>query len=520
MAEDEDSFFETQNLNREEAEESRIPTGYWQDEPLPAGAVKQLPPREDNVYWIPVDNLPKLRLQIEKLSKAAESTGSDPIEYVETDEGLLLRIGQRKYAEYRRVIVKGPAPKYAGWEFVAKLEHHPAGNMVYAVPAKTVDSQWYKAPSDCQHCSTQRKRNFTYLVQNDSGDVLQLGSSCLADFLGHRNPEEIAFMAELLTSLDGDVQEFAKGGGSNSLIPLMDVLVMSAACMREFGWASRMSKSPTSQRVARQLWPPRRTKYEEPDPPVHVKDVDKELAATARAWAAGLDKIEDNYLQNLHVIASEDWITPKQFGLAVSMIVAYQRAMDQQVKRDETKQKWQIEKDRKAKSQWIGEVGKRVDLKLFVYLVMPMSGQFASFLHKMYDEAGNEYSWFGSSQLDTEQWYEVKATIKAHTTYKETKETQLTRVKVIEKPVTSGDPKDYEHDQWDYRISGYTGLGKPKYVKDSSGRLIKDTFVEGQGWTTEYVTPHDAIKKTTQQNPPTDRFSDLHGEAELQLVEE
>lgn len=80
-------------------------------------------------------------------------------------------------------------------------------------------------------------------------------------------------------------------------------------------------------------------------------------------------------------------------------------------------------------SKWIGEVGERLtDLKLMVKYVNGFDGQFGfTYVYKMEDEDGNQFTWFTQKSLEQGQSYIVRGTVKKHDEFRGVKQTVLTR---------------------------------------------------------------------------------------------
>lgn len=80
--------------------------------------------------------------------------------------------------------------KAGDWTFLAKIE---AADMVDGVPRNKVSGvnlsedhakRFITTHMECEHCGINRKRNATYMVQDCNDNTLQVGSSCLQEFLG------------------------------------------------------------------------------------------------------------------------------------------------------------------------------------------------------------------------------------------------------------------------------------------------------------------------------------------------
>lgn len=88
--------------------------------------------------------------------------------------------------------------------------------------------------------------------------------------------------------------------------------------------------------------------------------------------------------------------------------------------------------EEEAKSEWVGEVGKRLDFELTVKFVTSYEGAYGTtYVHGFRDAAGNTLvhkgSWLG---LEKGQVVKLKATVKDHSTYQGVKQTLLARPKV------------------------------------------------------------------------------------------
>src|ERR1700691_1883636 len=82
--------------------------------------------------------------------------------------------------------VTGTAPKLAGWPFLATLTWEGDVLVTRCLPGYEGRVHAEKiTPHFCDHCKVDRYRNDTYLVEDESGTQLQVGSSCVKDFLGH-----------------------------------------------------------------------------------------------------------------------------------------------------------------------------------------------------------------------------------------------------------------------------------------------------------------------------------------------
>lgn len=135
-------------------------------------------------------------------------------------------------------------------------------------------------------------------------------------------------------------------------------------------------------------------------------------------WAVALEPNGNDYLHNLHVIASVGCLDYKGAGLAASMLAAFDNATQRDTKRAE------IDRMLKpaAERGFVGIVGERMTIKLrLLYPPRAIETAFgASHIHTLADETGNSLVWFASSAPDflrVGATVECLATIKAHDVY-------------------------------------------------------------------------------------------------------
>ena len=83
-------------------------------------------------------------------------------------------------------------------------------------------------------------------------------------------------------------------------------------------------------------------------------------------------------------------------------------------------------------SQWVGEVGEKIDKELKLEFSHPFISSFTGdpmCVYKFVDEFGNIYTWITNDRSDLKDGYSynIKGTIKNHSEYRDEKQTVLTR---------------------------------------------------------------------------------------------
>lgn len=326
-----------------------------------------------------------------------------------------------------------PPARFAGWTFAATIQHTENGNIVRNVPGAEVPASFRTASSACEHCRVQRRRNDTFVVQHESARYMQVGSSCIADFLGGDDASKIASQAELLASINalcesGESGEF--GGRTEPSYVLSTFLAVAAAAVRVHGWVSRSKGDfPTADCTLKALEGKLR-----PDQAFEVTPADESLALAAEVWAESisdetLEKERGDYLHNVRVVARGGSVTLRTAGIAASIIQAYNRnVMDQR--------RAEARVQASALSKYVGTPGKR---EAFSVKLDNITGYDTTFgyvtLLRFVTDDGSILIWKASNPPDLQpsqvgQRFKLTGSVKEHSEYKGAKQTLVQRCKV------------------------------------------------------------------------------------------
>lgn len=328
--------------------------------------------------------------------------------------------------QVRTITVTGQVPSFNGWQVVSRISRDTEGVVTYRTePGFEIDRQAHD-DERCDHCHSRRRRITTYVVAHtETGQIKQVGSSCLADFLGILvGPTIIEAIGSLFEDIEAPTYS---GGNSADAHPTPVVLAVAAAAVRRYGWTPRSTDNPravpTANLVETVLYSSSRHAHELSQE-LAPTEADHDTARAARAWAQAQDGGTE-YLANLKAVVLADNVSARNLGLAVSAVGAYRRAMD-------------AERDHEAAktSQWVGQVKQRDTYTLTVIGIKTREREAyhyydhgLSWLVTLADEQGNRFKWFASSEPAFEEGDTVtgKATVKKHDTYRGIKETVFTR---------------------------------------------------------------------------------------------
>ena len=449
------------------------------------------------LYRIPEHNIEPLLARIAKMNKRATKLGMEPLVFSEIGEefdlfyrrdtlfdeidmGYKIPWGKidllageslddarkrfdlhmkspQQYSLRRFVLVTvtGTLPRVNGWAMAATIQHEDGGNILRTVPGfETLLPLAYRTASTlCEHCNTNRKRNDTYILQHEDGSFKQVGRNCLADFIRSTNVSAWAESAEMLAGLDAEMGEYEEdgefGGSGRGTVyfSALDVLAKVACVVRQDGWCSRTeaknsfnAKQATVDAALLLFDPKYLAKLSERDRARYTTaDQDMERAAKSIEWAQALPSdVSNDYLWNIRVVSHRENLTHREAGLAGSIISAYLRHLEMEVKR-------QYEREN-TMNEHFGTVGKREIFTLTVTGEREIQSDYGSLtLYKFRDADGRVAAWFSSSVivlpgpdgentygLETGKSYTVKATVKKHDQYQGMAQTLLSRLQVFD----------------------------------------------------------------------------------------
>ena len=396
------------------------------------------------VYRVPIQNVAAVTDTVAKLARRAVKLGLDAPTVADAGQEIAAQHSPGEVTvgvEYHYLVLAGHAPQLAGWTFIAVLEHdHEAPEpraIIRCVPqggygetTETDLTAYRTAEARCEHCDTARRRNDTYLVQSEAGEIKQVGSSCLADFTGHPSPDAIARLAEQLADLaelaESAEREEPSGGSGPALYPTVDYLTFVAQEIRLNGWTPR-SVDPyaaTADRALDALYAAiRRQKVAEPE------TVDSEVAEAALAWVreqlSEQPRLSD-FEHNLIVVLDADYLPQRRVGIAAAAINAYRRDRERQA---------EVAED----PGHVGQIKERIEMTVTVvsvrYIDQPQ-GYGTTSLYKLRDTEGHRLAWFSSRDcLNENGTYRLRGTVKSHETWQDQSETHLTRCKVLAGPI-------------------------------------------------------------------------------------
>jgi len=407
---------------------------------------------EPNVVSIRYENLAEANKAIAKLIKKAHRYGCPDLN---------VEIGER-YTQSRKVIVRtvdgfkeiyafdywvditatGSAPRVGDYTFVARVTNDLAGVIIDAVPNQQIDPRFRIGDTHaCEHCSKKRNRKDVYVVQDESGEQVQVGKSCLRDFLGTDSPESVLRKFQWLRDFSEISDDSFGGGRIAETRSIHELLSYTSTVIRLCGWVSggEARNSDTLHSTASEvglLYRRLDTKTDK-DAIAFVKrlreennEKDDEKATQVIEYFRSLEGATSDYILNLKTLLSIDICEAGRVSYICSAIAAFNKEQD-------------IATERKAReeaaklSEFIGTVGQRIKgQKVTVQKIRVIGEGYAwgsenRVLISFVTEDGCQLSWFteGTKSLSAGDEITLDFTVKSHSTYNNAKQTLITRAK-------------------------------------------------------------------------------------------
>ena len=405
-------------------------------------------------FQVPAENVAGLKERVKEANKRAAKLGVEPI-VLTVGDGVTVSHGKANGLEVTSIwhpaTISGRTPHYDGWGFTASLELTEEGSIIRTLPGLECPPEHFERGNVCDHCGKARNRKNTYVIVHEDGRSMNVGRSCLKDFLGtgRYDPMLIAgWFSYIWEELEGDGEFFGSGGGSGAKNWNIDtVLELTGAVISCRGWVSGgmvnegKHPGPSTADICRTFLSHNKDRAsrgekelvaeirEALDATLESRKVD---AAAAIAWITGdgVDATRD-YIFSIRVLANRGWVELKDFGFACSILPSWRNAKARQ---EEDDRRANENRDAAAQSGHVGEVGKREEFSLRVNRIIEIPSQYygeeARRLHLMEDADGNRFKWWATSLglEESADFVTVKATVKSHGEYNGIKETVVNRV--------------------------------------------------------------------------------------------
>jgi len=444
-------------------------------------------------------------------------------------------------SELREIIVKqyeiqilGDPPSVDGYEFIAKIEHTPDGNILNYAPkasSKNIPTEYRTARQACDVCKTTRDRNNTFILKLEkddhqrfpekrSGDFIMVGSGCLKRFLPNISTNALIEYAEIIESIreniqkanemddfDGDLGSSGHGDWLSqdimglwlSAVYLHTGKFISKKKAQEFQTSSTIDNvfSAMHSKIGEDIEDTVHKRMREDEP---FKDKAKSLNQEFLEWIKTKDfdsLINANsdfsdFYHNLKILSKQENFKSKNSGFFSALFATFLRD------KGDFERKF-AQKKNTVDFTYFGQIGNKIKVRVRVNKIKEYESQYgrgliitmeANGVDK--DEHGQDVSKKGNLLYFTSKFElkegdeaEIEATVKNHQVNKYTQipETQITRAKVL-----------------DFITHPEKNAGKSK-VKDLKGVVRISNVYEQMDWGSNKKTYNMAFNYDITHHP-------------------
>jgi hypothetical protein len=240
------------------------------------------------------------------------------------------------------------------WALIATLRHRAgqSTSVQLARESERIDKDaWSRSEGWCEHCRKRRARRTTYLLRHVDGRLAQVGSSCLAEFIGHPHPMRVLSPTTgPHRSHRGHQRSPVSGREPVEYVDASSYLAHVAQAVLDGCFVS--ATAATRQRPA--TWSQAAAALDQGHVPgARAERRAKQALAWAREELARRDR-PDEFERRLVLVVGKDRLTRRELPTAGAIIYAYHQHLRRQIAA------------RKKAGEHIGEPGETIVASLTV----------------------------------------------------------------------------------------------------------------------------------------------------------
>lgn len=340
-----------------------------------------------------------------------------------------------KVVDFEEFELNFPKIGYDGWTFVASVSFEEGGTLVNAVPGQSLVGWTRPEAHLCEHCGTVRNRAKSFVLRNDeTGEFMQIGSSCLVMFLG---------VSPALWAVGFELPEQNREGSSfdryDPMFDLRDWIALTLAVSENgAGFVSRgkarsFEQVATVDKALSVFFPNRQFMARDREYAEMVRAAQAEAARIIEQEQDTIDAVieaglainaDSDYGMNVRVVLNSEQVTRRSLGILSSVVGILHRNNEREAERKATPK---VE-------GFLGEVKERIKgLEVTVTGMRYLEGEYGTTTLVSFRTAeGKVAKWFASGVKEFEVGDEmvIDATVKAHEQYSGQDQTMITRAKV------------------------------------------------------------------------------------------
>lgn len=266
--------------------------------------------------------------RIEKANKRLEKAGmSERITY-ELSDKYAIKTENHLYQEYIDILIEQPLIRYAGKKFLAQI--NMSEGAVTIRTGKDIDLQgWTPKEQVCEHCGIKRKRNTTYLIEDENGNRHQIGSSCVDAYLGGIGVKGLWVFS--YDPIETEDREYSNSFNDHTVKKVDTILATALHVTKKRPFISSSEIGSTADIVRTYFDPRARSGANQEDYQSKFGgfelENEKEEVENLKKYINDLPM--GDYSGNLKRIIENEYCGEKNFNLLVSAVAGYRKSQNQ-----------------------------------------------------------------------------------------------------------------------------------------------------------------------------------------------
>ena len=274
------------------------------------------------MYTLPLYAATRAQERVKSVNARAEKRGLTGRLRLEVSEPYTVRQTDEYGFSYTETVVdvtlSGVAPQFGDWTLIAAVdtvETETGQEMIIrSLPGASPVDRDALAPGRCDHCQTDRFRRYTYAVEHADGTVLQVGKTCLKDFLGHN-------VSLITPTMMEDVENALARPVDYPSVTRVIAIALAAVASRGVFVGSRAAYGYPTVELVWQYFNNDSLTQQELAP---YASSASQQASDVIATVLTTDDASE-YMRNLRTALRAGHVEPKHMGLVVSAVAAYKR---------------------------------------------------------------------------------------------------------------------------------------------------------------------------------------------------
>ena len=377
-------------------------------------------------YTIHKDLVVMFEEKMKKFASKFEKYGT--CEYLKSEPYVCLNENSPRYLYELVDIDVNASYKVGDYSFVASLEwvEEAQENLIKKISEDIYVPEIYKTRRECDHCKAHRQRKSTILLMNSEGNYIQVGKSCVKDYIGIDIGNYARYLS-FFDDLDSYLLECEKEiSYYKREYEVDEILSLTLEDVKRHGYISKQQSiekdcDSTAYKVFMMITDGKDYSNEN-RPYVKYSDISitENQIKEVKEFFFNLQESENDYYNNIKTILQSKWVNSNNIALVVSAVGTKIRI--------ENLNKERIE----SKSQHISKIGDKISFISKPECIYTSENTYGMFrIYKMI-VGENEIIWKTNKYLNPDIQYEFSATIKNHIEYKGVKQTEITRARTEE----------------------------------------------------------------------------------------